>query len=220
MDILSGSYSYKGGESAGIYILEYSKEKKTYKQDKKILTSDGKTLNPGKGGRNGRRGNCLSPFASDWDSDGDLDMLVGSMQGEISIAINEGTSKEYKFEKMEPLKDTKGKIIGVPSFMESNLQLADWDNDGDQDLMIGGGFGGIYWCENVQKKNDKTPVLNPIKELVPPSVKRIGNKRHYGAPFKTGCAQIYVCDFNEDGLFDMIVGDQNGYVWLLIRKNN
>ena len=80
------------------------------------------------------------PTLGDLDSDGDLDLLIGQLNGELAFYRNIGTNLNYNFQ-LESFSD-----IEVGS--NSSPELIDKDNDGDLDLIIGSGNEGIYYYWN------------------------------------------------------------------------
>lgn len=92
-----------------------------------------------------------------------------------------------------PVTDPFG--ITIPSTIDAALAdpaLADLDDDGDQDLLLGGYYGDIFYYENVgtnQSPQFKIPVSNPFGLQSP---------GYYSTPA--------VSDLDSDGDFDIIAG--------------
>ena len=90
-------------------------------------------------------GNNNSPALIDLDGDGDLDLIAGSDRGNIAYFENTGTSANPVFTErsgaLNPLDS-----VNVGSF--SSPVLADFDDDGDPDLIVGNKDGNIAYFEN------------------------------------------------------------------------
>ena len=90
-------------------------------------------------------GNYNSPALIDLDGDGDLDLIAGSDRGTIAYFENTGTSANPVFTErsgaLNPLDS-----VNVGTF--SSPALADFDNDGDPDLIVGNEDGNIAYFEN------------------------------------------------------------------------
>jgi len=146
------------------------------------------------------------PFVYDHDGDGDLDLLVGNIQGGVLLIPNEGTAKKFSFNgsKRRPL-EAGGKPVKVEG--DSGPVIADWDGDGLPDLLVGSGDGSVWWYRNTGKKG--APDYAAGRELLPKS------SRGYDKPVKHGEApespgfrtKVHVTDWNGDGLADLLVGD-------------
>lgn len=223
LDLITGSYSYTK-ELATIYLIE--KSEKGYLPPQKLLFANGSPINPGKGGPYGRRPNALAPFAADWDDDGDLDVLIGSMDGEITLVRNVGSKKSRRFSSnVEILKDIEGGPVMLPGRLLADPFVIDWDNDGRKDLLIGGACGGVYFYRNIAKTGP--PKLTPIQVILGPSnpwyrsgrevsIEKWQQGRALGP--KSGKARIFAYDSNGDSILDLLVGDRRGHIWLYLGK--
>src|SRR5439155_23585057 len=90
---------------------------------------------------------CASSVAvADWNGDGLLDLIVGDIQGHVSVYLNQGTKQQYAFGKPTRLK-ANGKEIAVPQG-DAGPCVADWDGDGLADLIVGCGDGSVIFYRN------------------------------------------------------------------------
>ena len=80
----------------------------------------------------------------------------------------------------------------------------DWDSDGRKDLVLGERYGYVRVYLNTNTDDD--PVFSGYFYV------QMG-----GADFDAGyTSSPYVADWNNDGKKDLLCGEDNGYVWLLI----
>ena len=140
------------------------------------------------------RQNCVR--AVDWNRDGRTDLLAGDTDGFIWYFRNEtGT--------FFPVFATGEKILadGKPPSVASSggharLDVCDWNNDGQQDLLVADGGGTL------------TLFLSTGASTLASGQKVIaGGKRIRGA----ARSSVLVCDWNNDGRKDVVFADETGY---------
>ena len=161
---------------------------------------------------------------ADLDGDGASDLLVGvedwtdygwdrafdslgnwtrgPLRGLVYLARNEGTDAEPKWGK-PALLEAGGKRLetfGLPS-----PSAADYDGDGDLDLVCGEFLDGFTWFENIG--DAKKPRFAPGKRLLDAQ----------GKPHRMHLEMIVVqaVDFDRDGRTDLVVGQEDGRVALM-----
>ena len=88
--------------------------------------------------------------------------------------------------------------------------VCDFDGDGKQDLLVGDGANGkIYLYRNTGTDTNGLPLLAPKVAL-----------QAGGADLTVGIrATPYVCDWDGDGLPDLLSGDGNGNIWFFKNTN-
>ena len=81
------------------------------------------------------------PVLTDFDGDGDLDMVIGQESPGLTYFRNDGTPQEPAF-----VEDPSFNMV-LPAL--STPKLVDIDGDGDLDLFSGGDGGGLYFYKNM-----------------------------------------------------------------------
>lgn len=97
-------------------------------------------LNPKKAGSSGRRKIDLV----DWDNDGDLDLLINSIN--TALYRNIGKNGEYIF---QDFGDLSSVVLGGHSTSPTTV---DWNGDGTRDLLIGAEDGFFYYLPDKHLK--------------------------------------------------------------------
>lgn len=143
-----------------------------------------------------------TPFVLDWDGDGRRDLLVGSKDGYLWLFINEGTDAAWDFRSAQFVQEDGADMI-VPGLRPSP-HVIDIDGDGVRDLLVGNTEGQILLYRN--QGADDSPLFSGYElvssEGVPIDLAGIPRSR----PF--------VCDWNNDGELDLLVGSGDGLVRL------
>jgi len=130
---------------------------------------------------------------TDWDGDGDLDMLTGNISGDVHWNENKGTRTAFQFGAREPL-EGGGEPIRVPDG-DAHPVAVDWDGDGVLDLLVGCGDGSVRFYRGV--RTGGKPTLRKGERL------SAGGK----ALDLGGRVKLFVHDWNEDGRLDLLAGN-------------
>jgi hypothetical protein len=190
-DILSGSWP---GE---IYFFRRLADG-TFAAGEKLKDRHGKVLNVG---------SASTPFAVDWDQNGTLDLIVGTVSGDIFFIPNEGKGKELAFGTPRKLalviNDSAQKRAG--GLVDAAPTVADWDGDGRPDLIVGDEEGQVLWFRNLGGKPE--PKLAPAQTLLPKSPVGWGGDPKLGWGLRV---KPCVVDWDGDGKPDLLVGDLCG----------
>ena len=186
----------------------------TYATAQTLRTSNG-TLNAGK---------ASAIAVADWDGDRDLDLIIGNIEGQVLLAINEGDPQQPVFGRAVPL-SAGGRGIKVDS--DAGPHVADWDGDGRQDLLVGAGSGAVRWYRNTGTA--MKPALAAEVTLLDDSAIQVT-----GTPKRSaGRSKPAVADWDGDGRPDLLVGDfwinsnasddggaTHGGVWVYLQTAN
>lgn len=147
---------------------------------------------------------CTRPFATDWDADGDLDLVVGNFAGTFYLFTGEGEGRFLPKPEQIMAGDRPLRIEGA----HSDPFMVDWDADGDLDLLSGSSQGGIQWAENLADAG-QPPRFERFRTLI-----EAGPQKEFGDLLSekdltgpAGSTRVWVDDIDADGKLDLLVGD-------------
>jgi hypothetical protein len=156
-------------------------------------------------------GTASAVHAFDWDGDGDLDLLVGDIGGNVYLVPNEGTPKAWAFGKHRHL-EAGGEPITVQG--DAGPFVADWDGDGDADLLVGAGDGSVSLFRNGAGKSgtgksgatkgSREPKLGAAEELLGAGISSNDDPKEARRGIR---AKVCAVDWNGDGRLDLMLGD-------------
>lgn len=175
-------------------------------------------------------GALATPVGADWDGDGDTDILSGNTAGYIEFFENLSGPRVASPKWAAPKRLTvNGKVFRVMAGPNGSIQgpaeakwgyttlsVADWDTDGLPDIVFNSIFGRVQWMKNIGTR--KSPRLAAPQSI---EVEWEGAQPHpaWGWLRPEGKALLTqwrttpgVADWNVDGLPDLAMLDQEGYL--------
>jgi WD40 repeat protein len=149
-------------------------------------------------------GQYSRPFVVDYDLDGDKDLLVGSKEGTIALFTNTGTDEKPELTGSQLLK-AGDEVISVGT--NAAPFVVDYNNDGEQDLLVGTGEGYLLLFANLG--SNAQPAYGAPLVLRDAQGTAI-NAGSYCAPF--------VVDWNGDNKKDLFLGSGEGTLSLYLNE--
>jgi len=164
-------------------------------------------------------GNYAAPWVADWNRDGRPDLIVGEgtySANSVWIYLNSGSAQNPIFEEGSkfPLAYGEGKEQLTPI-------VTDWDGDGIPDLLAGEREGRLSFFKG--KKTAAGTSLAAIQGKAAPTLLDFTEYIPVGGPTNTFihpmvCA--YPCDWNDDGLTDLLFGRNDGRVLIALNTGS
>ena len=175
-------------------------------------------------------GALATPCGFDWDGDGDMDIVCGNTAGYIEFFENLSGPKvaNPKWNKPRRLL-ADGKVFRVMAGRNGSIQgpaeakwgyttltITDWDGDGLPDIVYNSILGQVEWLKNIGTRN--APKLDAPKGI---EVEWTGKQPElaWGWIKPKGKALLtqwrttpVTLDLNQDGLVDLVMLDQEGYL--------
>ena len=142
-----------------------------------------------------------SPNFADFDGDGDLDLLCGEFLDGFTYFQNTGSRRQPRYASGRALKGTDGNLLKMHLQMITPTAI-DWDQDGDQDLIVGDEDGRVALVENVSPKGANIPEFNQ-----PVYFQQEADTLKFGA-----LATPFAYDWDHDGDEDIVCGNTAGNI--------
>ncbi len=180
-------------------------------------------------------GALATPVGFDWDGDGDTDIVSGNTAGYVGFFENLSGPKVEQPKWAAPKHlAADGKELRIMAGPNGSIQgpceakwgyttetIADWDADGLPDLLVNSIWGKVVWYRNVgTRQAPKLAAAQPIEvewEGAQP-VLEYGWLRPEGKALLTQWRTTPVAiDWNKDGLTDLVMLDQQGFLALFER---
>ncbi len=180
-------------------------------------------------------GALATPYAVDWDGDGDDDLISGNSAGYIAFIENLGGSPlrwaapRYLSAGGKLIRELAGPNGSIQGPAESKwgysiLSVADWDGDGLPDIITNGIWGKIVWYKNTGTRTAPKLAAGQAVELTLPAGTPTPKPAWFwwnpkGSELATQWrTSPQMVDWNQDGLMDLVLSDAEGYLALYERK--
>ncbi|MBL9199847.1 MAG: VCBS repeat-containing protein [Opitutaceae bacterium] len=180
-------------------------------------------------------GALITPYAFDWDGDGDEDLISGNTAGYVAWIENLGgnpvrwAAPRYLSAGGKLIREEAGPNGSIQGPAEAKwgysiLSVADWDGDGLPDIMTNGIWGKVVWYQNVGTRTaPKLAAAQPVELALPPGAKNAGPAWNWWQPKGRELASQWrttpqMVDWNGDGLVDLVMSDAEGYLALYERR--
>ena len=174
-------------------------------------------------------GALATPFCTDWDDDGDADILCGNTAGYIGFFENQGGTPvrwgapvllTAGNETLRIMAGPNGSIQGPceAKWGYTTLSASDWDGDGKTDVIANSIWGKVVWYRNLGSGPDGLPRLAPSQPI---EVEWNGETPKPSWTWWNPVGKELVTqwrttpetvDFNKDGLIDLVMLDAKGYL--------
>jgi hypothetical protein len=182
-------------------------------------------------------GALATPVGFDWDGDGDIDLISGNTAGYIAFFENLSGPGVAKPKFAGPkLLQADGKTLRIMAGRNGSIQgpaeakwgyttqsVADWDGDGLPDLLVNSILGKVVWYRNIgSRKEPKLAAAQPIEVEWngPQPALAWGWMKPQGKALLTQWRTTPVAvDWNKDGLMDLVMLDQEGFLAYFERAN-
>ncbi len=165
-------------------------------------------------------GALATPFAYDWDHDGDEDIVCGNTAGNIGVFLNlDGKGTQWSPPTLVKADGKDFRIQAGPNgsiqgpaeakWGYTTLSIADWDEDGRDDLIVNGIWPRLTLLQNTPHGFTERPLPFWSQES-PPAFYWWQNKaENLQSQWRT---TPFATDFDRDGKLDLVILDQEGYL--------
>lgn len=165
-------------------------------------------------------GALATPFAHDWDGDGDEDILCGNTAGNIALFENlDGRGSKWSAPELLRADDKTFRIMAGPNgsiqgpaeakWGYTTLSVADWDSDGRDDILVNSIWPKLKLLKNTPQGLTEQPLPFWTKETPPRFYWWNQPAENHQTQWRT---TPLATDFDGDGKLDLVILDQEGYL--------
>lgn len=170
-------------------------------------------------------GALATPVGVDWDNDGDEDIITGNSAGYFAFIENLGGGEKPVW-KEPKLLEVDGKAIRVQAGENGSIQgpaeakwgyttlsVADWDGDGNRDIIFNSIWGKVEWIRNTDSGLEAPKPIKVIREnkvAISPAWNWWKSAQdELVTQWRTTPVAI---DWDQDGVMDLVMLDHEGFL--------
>ncbi|MDD5483105.1 MAG: VCBS repeat-containing protein [Kiritimatiellae bacterium] len=165
------------------------------------------------------KGNYLAPWVCDWNKDGKPDLLLGEgtySANSVRLFVNTGSRMKPVFSE-----DREFYLAYGEGFEQLTPSVVDYNGDGLDDLIVGTRTGHIRLHKGTKAAVEEKDFIAAMKgNLAPAILEYESNLNIGGREIFDKMSVVYPCDWNEDGLFDLVLGHTSGRVYIALNKGS
>jgi len=164
-------------------------------------------------------GNYMSPWVTDWNKDNKPDLILGEgtySANSVRLLLNAGARGKPVF-----IEDRMFYLAYGEGFEQLTPAVVDYNGDGLPDLIVGTRTGQIRLYKGTKQAVEGRDMVAVIRGTLAPAVLefdgfvKIGGKEIFDV-----MSFVYPCDWNEDELFDLLLGSTKGKVYIALNKGS
>lgn len=147
----------------------------------------------------------MVPAFGDLDADGDADMMIGGFDGKLQYFENDalpGATANFVLSQSN-FKNSNNRVIDIGDFAAP--QITDVDNDGKNDLVVGGRNGKIAYYHHIGSGTTTVPLMDSITHF-------FGKIKVNLPGYVTGYSHPFL--FKQNNITKLLVGEESGYLRL------
>ena len=164
-------------------------------------------------------GNYMSPWVTDWNKDGKPDLILGEgtySANSVRLLLNTGARGKPVF-----VEDRMFYLAYGEGYEQLTPAVVDYNGDGLADLIVGTRTGHIRLYKGTKKAIEGKDMVAAIRgTLAPAALEFDGFVKIADKEIFDTMSFVYPCDWNEDGLFDLLLGSTKGKVYIALNQGS
>lgn len=158
-----------------------------------------------------------SPWVTDWNNDFKPDLIFGEgtySANSIRIAFNQGSRGKPIFKE-----DRVFYLAYGEGYEQLTPSVVDYNGDGVPDLMCGTRTGRIRLFKGTTKPVEGADIVTTLKGTKAPAALEFDKVLEIeGKGIFDTMTNPFPCDWNDDGLFDILMGSTKGTIYVALNK--
>lgn len=168
-------------------------------------------------------GALATPVSVDWDNDGDEDLITGNSAGYFAFIENLGGGEKLVWKEPELLK-VGGKPIRIQAGVNGSIQgpaeakwgyttlsVADWDGDGNKDIVFNSIWGKVEWIRNTGSSLENPKPIKVFRENLKATSPAWNWWKSADDELVTQWRTTpFAIDWDRDGIMDLVMLDYEG----------